>query len=83
LLNKKFENCGKVLKPKPFSETLKIEGEFPGLLIQTSGDIGKPEAPYVRYMLKWETLPYNRDRAQPEPWPGSSQLYLYKLKIEE
>jgi hypothetical protein len=30
--NYKLENCGKILKPKPFSETLKIEGEFPGLL---------------------------------------------------
>jgi hypothetical protein len=34
----------------------------------------------IQYLLKWETLPANRDRARPEPWPEPSQLYLYKLQ---
>jgi hypothetical protein len=83
LLNSKFENCGKVLKPKPLNETLKKEGDFPGLLIQTSGDLGKSDEKGIRYVLKWETLSQNRDRPYPEPWPQPSQLYLYKLKIAE
>jgi len=79
LLNNRLENCGKVIKPKPDSILLNIEGKFPGLLVQTSGDIGIRKDPEVRYILKWETLPRNRDKAPPEPWPDPSQLYLYKL----
>jgi hypothetical protein len=83
LLNSKLENCGKVLKARPLNETLVKEGDFPGLVIQTSGDLGKPGEKNIRYVLKWETLPANRDRAYPEPWPLPSQLYLYKLKTKE
>jgi hypothetical protein len=79
LLNKKFGAIGKVLKPPVFKETVKVEGDFPELLVQTSEDIGDDGDPSVRYVLKWETIPRNRDRPRPEPWPGPSQLYLYKL----
>lgn len=80
LLDKNFNNVGKVLKSEPFGETLKTEGDFPGLQVRTTGDIGNPEQDGIRYMLKWETLSHNRDRPRPEPWPEPSQLYLYKLK---
>ena len=80
LLNKKLKNIGKVLKPEPFHATLTVEGEFPGLLIQTRGDLGESGEEGVRYMLKWETINRNRDRPRPKPWPEASQLYLYKLK---
>jgi hypothetical protein len=79
LLDENLENIGSILKPKSFSSDLKPEGEFPGLLIKTSGDIGKSEEADVRYILKWETLNSNRDRSRPKPWPEPSQLYLYKL----
>jgi hypothetical protein len=79
LLDDRFENCGKVLKPEPLNTSLEPEGDFPGLLVQTANDIGKPEDENVRYMLKWETLNRNRDRPRPEPWPEPSRLYLYKL----
>lgn len=79
LLNSKFETIGKVLKPAPFSESLGIEGDFPGLLVQTAGDSGRPSDGF-RFLLKWESLNRNRDRARPEPWPQPSNLYLYKLK---
>jgi hypothetical protein len=82
LLNQKFENCGAVKKPKPLNESLKKEGDFPGLVIQTSDDLGKKDEKRMRYILKWESLPANRDKAYPEPWPQPSQLYLLKLKIE-
>ncbi len=80
LLNDKFENIGKVLKPEPLSAKLKVEGSFPGLLVQTSEDIGEVKEEGVSYVLKWETIKRNRDKAPDLPWPGPSQLYLYKLK---
>jgi hypothetical protein len=82
LLNGKFENIGKVLKPEPLNARLKVEGDFPGLLIQNAGDIGDVTEDGTRYVLRWETIKRNRDRAPEKPWPGPSQLYLYKLKIE-
>lgn len=80
LLNSKFENIGKVIKPKPLNSSLKVEGNFPGLLIQISEDIGDSEIEGNRYILRWETIKRNRDRAPDKPWPGPSQLYLYKLE---
>jgi hypothetical protein len=80
LLDKSFRNCGKVLKAPSFSASLKPEGTIPGLDIKISGDLGKTEEKGIQYQLKWETLPANRDRARPEPWPEPSQLYLYKLQ---
>ena len=80
LLNDEFENIGKVLKPEPLSAKLKVEGSFPGLLVQTSEDIGEVKEEGVSYVLKWETIKRNRDMAPDLPWPGPSQLYLYKLK---
>ena len=80
LLNKKMSTIGKVLKPPVFKETIKLEGTFPELLVQTSEDIGEDGDASVRYILKWETIPRNRDKPRPEPWPEPSQLYLYKLK---
>ena len=80
LLNDKFEDIGKVLKPEPLSAKLKVEGSFPGLLVQTSEDIGEVKEEGVSYVLKWETIKRNRDMAPDLPWPGPSQLNLYKLK---
>lgn len=80
LLNENFDNIGKVLKPEPFSETLEPEGDFSGLEVRTSEDIGETDEGDTRYLLKWETLPQNRDRPRSKPWPEPSQLYLYKLK---
>ncbi|MCC5931661.1 MAG: BNR repeat-containing protein [Cyclobacteriaceae bacterium] len=79
LLDKNFQRIGEVLKPEnPFSN-LEPEGDFPGLEIRTARDDGKaPEG--MKYMLKWETLPSNRDRPYPEPWPAPSLLYLYVLE---
>jgi hypothetical protein len=82
LLNDKFENCGKVLKPEGFASQLLVEGNFQGLLVKTRGDLGKSGEAGKRWILKWETLNANRDRPRPKPWPESSQLYLYKLKKE-
>lgn len=82
LLNEKLDNIGEVLKPEPFANVLKLEGDFPGLEVRTSGDIGKSHDRNYSYMLKWETLPANRDRPWPEPWPAPSKLYLYKIAVK-
>ena len=34
----------------------------------------------VRYVLKWETLPPNRDKPRPAPFPPPSMLHLFKLQ---
>lgn len=80
ILNQAFENVGKFVKPEPVLNGISLEGNFPGLQVQTIGDIGKTNEENTRYMLKWETLDRNRDQARPKPWPKPSQLYLYKLK---
>jgi hypothetical protein len=79
LLNDEFASIGKVLKPEPFSAQIEPEGTFPGLLVQTSEDIGTPDNASERYLLKWETLNRNRDKPREKPWPPASKLYLYKL----
>ena len=80
LLNEKFENIGKVIKPEPFVSTITVEGDFAGLMVHTIDDIGKVNEKNTRYLLKWETLDRNRDHPRPKPWPNPSKLYLYKLK---
>ena len=80
LLNESLDICGEVRKPLSAVDQMKLEGTFPGLQIRTAGDIGDNKEPGVRYLLKWETLPANRDRPWPEPWPAASKLYLYQIK---
>jgi len=80
LLNDKFETIGVVKKPVSIIDGIKAESNFPELAPVTAGDLGRSGEPGVSYMLKWETLPSNRDRARPEPWPEPVTLYLYKLK---
>ncbi len=81
LLDNKFKNIGKVLKPEPFDTNLEIEGDFPGLQVKTSKDIGPEHNKNFRYVLKWETLSNNRDQPRQKPWPNPSRLLLYKVKM--
>ncbi|MEQ9216665.1 MAG: BNR repeat-containing protein [Cyclobacteriaceae bacterium] len=80
LLNKNFDAIGKVIKSETFSKTLEAEGAFPGLMVQTTRDLGNSGEDDTRYIMKWETLNRNRDRPRPEPWPEPSLLTLYKLQ---
>jgi len=82
LLNDSMEICGEVKKPKALAKITKLEGTFPGLEVRTTNDLGKIEETGIRYILKWETLPANRDKPWPKPWPKASNLYLYKLKTK-
>jgi hypothetical protein len=83
LLDETFDNAGRVVKSEPFEETLQLEGNYPGLQVRTTEDIGKSGEDGIRYLLKWETLLHNRDLPRPEPYPAPSRLYLYKLKKSE
>ena len=78
LLNKSMENCGTVLKPLLSKELSNVEGKFDELQVRTSNDLSNT-GKSARYLLKWETLPANRDLPRTEPWPEASQLYLIKL----
>jgi hypothetical protein len=83
LLDKNFNNVGKVLKPETFGETLAVEGSFPGLQVRNKGDIGNSGEEGIRYLLKWETLAHNQDQPRPESWPEPSRLLLYKVNYQQ
>lgn len=80
LLNESMEITGKVLKPTSLPEISTLEGTFSGLQVRTAADQGSSPEAGTRYLLKWETLPANRDKPRPEPWPEASRLFLVKLK---
>ena len=80
LINESMEICGKVQKPKKPTALSQLEGNFRDLQVRTASDLGSSGEPNSRYLLKWETLPANRDQARPRPWPAGSRLWLYKLR---
>jgi hypothetical protein len=53
------------------------ESNFPGLAVRWQSDAGASPDPKVRYELRWETLPTNRDQPRPKPWPPATMLRLY------
>ena len=59
-------------------EINKVESTFPGMRVNTRFDSGKP-SDGKRYMLRWETLPANRDRKPEGELPEPSMLRLYIL----
>jgi hypothetical protein len=63
-------------------ELLKIESDFPGMEIRRADDQGNCGSPGVRYLLQWETLGPNHDRARQPPFPAPATLRLYKLTDE-
>lgn len=63
--------------PAALTETV---GRFPGLVIRRESDLGSCGEQGVKYLLVWETLGPNQDRARQPPLPEPSALRLYKLK---
>jgi len=57
----------------------KVESDRPGMGVRTAGDLGRSDDAGVRYLLRWETLPTNRDRPHAGQAPKPSMLRLYKL----
>ena len=58
----------------------RLESKHPGMEVRRADDLGTSDEPGVRYILRWETLPSNRDRPHPGDPPPPSTLKLYKLR---
>jgi len=58
----------------------RTEGSFPGLQVKWQNDAGKSDQPGIRYALRWETLPANRDHQPTGPVPPPSRLKVYAFK---
>ena len=56
-----------------------VESTWPGMGVRTASDSGVADRPGVHYMLRWETLGPNRDRARPAPFPPPSMLRLCEI----
>ncbi len=66
------------LTPWP-KEVLILHSTFPNMRVSMTHDAaGMING--EQYIMRYETLPANRDRAYPEPWPGPEMLEVYKLK---
>jgi len=61
-------------------EISRLESSRPGMDVRTAHDLGRSDRPGVRYVLRWETLPSNRDRAHPGDPPKPSMLRVYRLR---
>ena len=65
-------------KPRRTVVPTRPESDFPGMMVRRCNDSGTSGEPGVRYVLRWETLGPNRDRAR-DVSPAPSTLKLYKL----
>lgn len=65
-------------KPTPPAAAEKVESDFPGMEVRRAGDLGKAPGPGVRYTLRWEALPPNRDRPREGALPPPSMLRVIK-----
>lgn len=61
------------------SKLCKPEDKFPDMQVHWCKDFGSSGKQAVRYVLRWETLPHNRDRPRKPPLPAPSMLRVYKL----
>jgi hypothetical protein len=61
-------------------ELARPESVFPGMQVNWASDLGESGDPDVVYMLRWETLGVNRDRARPGPLPAPGPLRLYAIR---
>lgn len=62
------------------AEFSKLESQWPGMEVQRGYEDGGFGADGARYILKWETLPPNRDKPREAPYPPPSTLHLFKLQ---
>ncbi|MCP4786431.1 MAG: hypothetical protein GY903_31285 [Fuerstiella sp.] len=61
------------------SQLKRPESAFEGIAIRRANDIGASGDAGVRYILQWETLGSNHDRARTGPLPEPGLLRLYRL----
>ncbi len=74
-----------VLRTEPAPLTVprslwKLESKFPGMQIRTATDAEPSPIPRQRFILRWETLPANRDKPRDKPWPEPSMLRVVELR---
>lgn len=70
----------KISSPPALPEELtQLESDFAGMQIRQRQNIINVNGQVDRYLLKWETLDANRDRARQQPLPPPSSLRLYKI----
>ena len=62
-------------------ELNKVESEHPNMTVNIASDLGHADEPGVRYLLRWESLPPNRDQPYAGDLPKPSMLRLYKLRM--
>ena len=58
-----------------------VSSPFPGMRVNWLGDAGDSPEKGVRYVLRWESMPENRDRPLSGPLPPPSMLRLYELRL--
>lgn len=58
---------------------MKPGSSFPGMQVEVARDRGKPPMQGVRYVMRWETLPPNRDLPRDPPFPEPSTLQVIGL----
>lgn len=56
-----------------------VESPVAGMQVRWAADLGSSGEPGVRYVLRWETLPANRDKPREGTPPPPSPMRLYKL----
>ena len=79
------EDSLRVLRTDPAPLTFprrlwKIESKFPGMQLRTGADTAASPVPRHRFVLRWETLPANRDKPRDKPWPEPSMLRVVELR---
>jgi hypothetical protein len=61
----------------------RLVSTWPEMVVQTAGDLGKSDERGVQYLLRWESLPPNRDRPRSGPLPPPSMLKLCELRAPQ
>ncbi len=75
-----LEITGGIDLPETIPPSLrKLQSSFPGMQVNWESSRGDRPDANVRYMLRWETLGVNRDRAREGTIPEPTMLKLYKL----
>jgi len=55
---------------------------FEGIGVKLADDLGSPNEPHTKYVLRWETLEAHHDRPRKPPLPPAGMLKLVKLQRE-
>ena len=79
------EDLLQILRTEPSPVTVprslwKVESKFPGMQMRTAADTTASPVPRQRFILRWETLPANRDKPRDKPWPEPSMLRVMELR---